>query len=319
MKAITRRIKEKAEEIGFSKIGVAKAVILDEGGVRLRDWLARGFHGNMQWMEVAPEKRADPAKILPGVKSVISVALNYYCDREHPDDPSVGKISRYAWGDDYHDIVGKKLEELLRFILETLPGSEGKAYVDTGPVMEKVWAQRAGLGWQGKHTNIITTEFGSWVFLGELLLTAELEYDEPATDHCGSCTLCIEACPTAAIVEPYVVDSNKCISYLTIEHRGEIAEELGEHFSRWLYGCDICQDVCPWNEKFSIASNVQGFAPRESLMSIKLPTIQGMSQTEFSTTFSKSAVKRTKLSGLRRNAELLLSKTTIEQNTKEVL
>jgi epoxyqueuosine reductase len=260
----------------------------------------------MDWMERNPGRRSDPREILPGARSVISLAMNYYTGARHSNDPAAGKISRYAWGDDYHDIVRPKLLELLAYIRSIEPGSEGVVYVDTGPVLEKAWAARAGVGWEGKHTNVITQEFGSWVFLGEIILSTELEYDPPATDHCGTCTLCIEACPTDAIVEPYVLDSNRCISYLTIEHRGEIAAELGEKFDRWIYGCDICQDVCPWNEKFSVKTGAAGFAPRAATIAPELRHVAEMEQDEFSKTFSKSPVKRTKLSGMRRNAATVL-------------
>jgi epoxyqueuosine reductase len=232
----------------------------------------------------------------------------------HTEAEGTGKISRYAWGDDYHDIVEKRLAILLEFILKQSPGARGKVYVDTGPVMDKVWAQRAGIGWIGKHTNVISLEYGSWIFLGEIILDIELEYDAPATDHCGTCSLCIEACPTGAIVEPYVVDANKCISYLTIEHRGDIAQELGSKFGHWLYGCDICQDVCPWNRKFARETEVKRFFPRKYNITPKLNAIAAMTQEEFSKKFSKSPVKRTKLAGLKRNAQVLL-KNASEHDT----
>jgi epoxyqueuosine reductase len=263
------------------------------------------------------DRRGDPREILPGARSVLSVAMNYYTEGRHSDDPDAGKISRYAWGDDYHDIVKPKLLELLAYIQTNVPGTEGVVYVDTGPVLEKAWAARAGIGWEGKHTNVITQEFGSWVFLGEIILSIELDYDAPATDHCGTCTLCIEACPTDAIVEPYVLDSNLCISYLTIEHRGEIAAGLGEKFDRWIYGCDICQDVCPWNEKFSIITSAGGFAPRAATIAPELNHVAEMQQDEFSRTFSKSPVKRTKLSGLRRNAATVLAARHAADEQKE--
>jgi epoxyqueuosine reductase len=260
-------------------------------------------------MEPNFEKRADPRNILPDARSVIAVALNYFTPAQHNSDQSVGKISRYAWGDDYHDVLTARLETLLGYIHSIEPASEGKLYVDTGPVMDKAWAQRAGVGWKGKHTNVITQEYGSWVFLGEIILNLELEYDEPATDHCGTCTLCIEACPTQAIVEPYVVDSNRCISYLTIEHRGEIPADLGEKFEGWIYGCDICQDVCPWNQKFSTVAPVKEFQPREQNLNPEPKAILEMNQEQFSERYRKSPIKRTKLAGLKRNARIVLSST----------
>jgi epoxyqueuosine reductase len=307
MKELTRQIKNKALELGFSKIGIAKAEPLVQEGKNLREWLNKGYHGTMQWMEKKFEKRTDPTVILPGAKSIISVAMNYYAEVQHSQDGSVGKISRYAWGDDYHEIVSGRLNQLLSYIMKIKPGIIGKVYVDTGPMMDKVWAQRAGIGWEGKHTNVITQEYGSWVFLGEIILNLELEYDTPATDHCGSCTLCIEACPTQAITDPYVVDARLCISYLTIEHRGEIAEKLGEKFDRWVYGCDICQDVCPWNEKFSIITPVEEFHPRSYNVAPQLTELTHFTQEEFSSRFKQSPIKRAKLSGLRRNAGINLS------------
>lgn len=304
---LTRQVKQFAYDIGFSKIGIARADHLDEESERLREWLARGYHGTMKWMETKSEKRADPRNILANARSVISVALNYYTPDQHSGEQSTGKISRYAWGDDYHDILTKRLRELLEYIKTIETKAEGKVYVDTGPVMDKVWAQRAGIGWEGKHTNVITQEYGSWVFLGEIILNLVLEYDESATDHCGSCTLCIEACPTAAIVEPYVLDSNRCISYLTIEHRGDVPEELAINFDQWIYGCDICQDVCPWNHKFSTDSVMKEFQPRNGNINPALNDIIGLTEEQFRERYRKSPMKRTKLAGLRRNAQLVMS------------
>jgi epoxyqueuosine reductase len=304
------RIKEKAFELGFQQVGIARAEQLGEEAVNLNEWLSLGYHGTMEWMKKDAEKRSDILLVLPNAKSVISVAMNYCTDVEHVEADGTGKISRYAWGDDYHGILEKRLTALLQFIREQSPGVQAKIYVDTGPVMDKVWAQRAGIGWIGKHTNVISQEHGSWIFLGEIIVDLELEYDAPATDHCGSCSLCIEACPTDAIVEPYVVDSNKCISYLTIEHRGEIAPELGAKFKHWLYGCDICQDVCPWNHKFAEETELKEFHPRPHNIAPDLNSIVMMTQDEFSAKFSKSPIKRTKLAGLKRNATVLLENAT---------
>lgn len=304
---ITESIKSEARRLGFQKVGIAGAEELAGESGRLAEWLDRGYHGTMDWMEKNREKRVDPEKVLPGVKSVLVAGMNYYTDIPHSSANGAGKISRYAWGDDYHTVLGERLRKLLDYSLALVPGSGGRTYVDTGPVMEKAWAQRAGIGWQGKHTNIITGDLGSWIFLGVMLLDIELETDRPATDHCGSCTLCIEACPTEAIVRPYVLDSNRCISYLTIEHRGEIAAELGEKFDRWIYGCDICQDVCPWNEKFSRGSGEAGFAPREHAVAPDLETVAGMSPAEFNVQYRKSPIKRTKHAGMVRNALVALN------------
>jgi epoxyqueuosine reductase len=302
----TDRIKSKALELGFTKVGIARAEELTQEALRLRQWLGRGFHASMEWMARNVEKRADPRRIVPGARSVICVAMNYFTPTAHVNEPGIGKISRYAWGDDYHDIVGDKLKALWSWLQKEFPGVEGRYYVDTGPVMEKVWAQRAGIGWIAKHTNVITQEVGSWVFLGEVITTLELEYDEPATDHCGTCTLCIEACPTGAIVEPYVVDSARCLSYLTIEHRGEIEGNVRERFENWIYGCDICQDVCPWNHKFAAATDEHGFSPREWNVAPRLEEWSGMTQEEFSEKFKRSPIKRTKLAGLKRNIQVVL-------------
>jgi epoxyqueuosine reductase len=220
MDSMTSRVKSKALALGFTGVGIASAGILEEEGARLRDWLDRGYQGSMGWMVRTVAKRSDPRLVLPGARSVIAVAVNYYADVPHRGGAGSGKISRYAWGDDYHDVLGAKLDEFRDWLVSENPGTEARVYVDTGPVMDKAWAVRAGIGWLGKHTNVITREMGSWVFLGEILTTLNLDADVPAEDRCGTCTLCIEACPTGAIVKPYVVDSNLCLSYLTIEHRG---------------------------------------------------------------------------------------------------
>lgn len=311
----TKKIKSKALELGFTKVGIAKAEPLDEAAKYLREWLNRGYHGTMEWMARNIEKKTDPRLIVPNAKSVICVAMNYCTPTQHSTKADVGKISRYAWGDDYHDIVTERLKKLFAWIQQEFPGAEGRYYVDTGPMMDKVWAQRAGIGWIAKHTNVITQEVGSWVFLGELITTLELEYDEPATDHCGTCSLCIEACPTNAIVEPYIVDSNKCLSYLTIEHRGEIVGEVTEQFENWIYGCDICQDVCPWNHKFSTETSEGGFKPREWNVAPKFEEWKEMTQEEFSLKFKGSPIKRTKVAGLRRNIGIILEH---QRDAKEI-
>lgn len=297
-----QKIKAKAIDLGFTKVGIAKAEPLDEEARHLQEWLSRGYHGTMEWMSRNLDKRIDPRNIVAGARSVVCVALNYYTPVKHANENGVGKISRYAWGDDYHDILTEKLKRLWSWMQEEFPGVEGRYYVDTGPVMDKVWAQRAGIGWIAKHSNVITQEYGSWVFLGEIITTLDLDCDSPATDHCGDCTLCIEACPTEAIVEPYVVDSNRCISYLTIEHRGEIAEALARRFEGWVYGCDICQDVCPWNEKFSATTLEDSFLPREWNISPDLQELGKLSQEEFTKRYKGSPMKRTKREGLVRNA-----------------
>ena len=257
----------------------------------------------MSYMARDPEKRTDPRALLPSAKSVVSVALNYYSPEEHSTNRHTAKISRYAWGDDYHDVLREKLKALLNWIQERDPGVQGKICVDSSPTMDKAWAVRAGLGWIGKHTNLITKELGSWVFLGELLLSIELEYDdfiEP--DHCGSCTACLEACPTDAFIAPYQIDARRCISYATIELRDdEFPEVLAPHIENWVFGCDICQDVCPWS-RFSKAGGEPRFAPRPDVVAPQLADLVDISDEEFSSRFRGSAIKRAKAAGLRRNA-----------------
>lgn len=301
--SVAERIKQKALEIGFQKIGIVAAMPLREEGEHLKEWLDGGFHGQMAWMEREPEKRADPKLIFPEARSMIVVALNYYTPHEHGN--AAGKISRYAWGDDYHDIVTEKLRELLDWIVAEVPEASGRICVDTAPVMDKAWAVRAGLGWLGKHSNVITTDYGSWVFIGEILINLELEYDTTVVDdHCGNCTACLDACPTQAIVAPYVVDSRACISYGTIELREpELPPNIEQNLEGWLYGCDICQDVCPWN-RFQKPTGEKGFEPRNET-SIEPDEILSMSPESYAGRFRKTAIKRAKLSGLKRNAAAL--------------
>jgi len=304
---ISQSIKEKARELGFDKVGIVRAEALTEERHRLEEWLARGFNGEMGWMRREPEKRTDPRVPFPAARSVVALALNYYTAHEHSDDPTTGKISRYAWGDDYHDVVGEKLKSLLLWIKEEWPQTEGKTCVDIQPMMDKAWAARAGLGWIGKHSNLITREYGSWVFLGELLLNLDLEYDtERSEDHCGTCTLCIESCPTNAITEPRVVDSTKCISYATIELREpELPANVAANLNGWLYGCDICQDVCPWN-RFEQPTHETRFEARAGNVNAEISTLLELSPDTYATRFRKSPIKRAKLSGLQRNARALL-------------
>jgi len=317
VKTFTNEIKLKARQLGFDKVGVAPADALTEAGEQLREWLARGFHGQMSYMARDPQRRADPRLLLPSAKSVVSVALNYFRHEKHIDDPDVGKISRYAWGDDYHDVLRDKLKSLLEWIRARDPEVEGKICVDSSPMMDKVWAARAGLGWIGKHTNLITKEFGSWVFLGELLLSIELDYDslvEP--DHCGKCQACIDACPTQAIIAPYQLDATRCISYGTIELReAELPEPIKSNLEGWVFGCDICQDVCPWS-RFSKETGEERLEPREGVAEPKLREMIEMSQEVFSRRFRKSAIKRAKLAGLRRNARAASARREGPQSRK---
>jgi epoxyqueuosine reductase len=301
-------LKERAYAEGFQKVGIVPASTLDRERLRLHEWLKRSYHGEMKWMERDPDKRSNPAALLPGARSVMVVALNYYTPFQHHQEKQTGKVSRYAWGDDYHDVINGKLNSILRWAKQQHPELEGKVCVDIQPMMDKAWAVRAGLGWLGKHSNVITTDYGSWVFIGELILNVELEYDvDQVDDHCGTCTLCIDACPTQAITEPYVVDSNKCISYATIELRGpELPAVVAENLSGWFYGCDICQDVCPWN-RFEQVSAEERFLPREGNVNQSLAEISNLTHEEYVERFRGSAMKRAKLSGLQRNAKALLN------------
>ena len=300
----TEKIKARTLELGFDKVGVVPAGPLPAERERLEEWLRRGYQGEMAWMARDPAQRADPRRLFPDARSVIVAALNYYTPSQHEDNPTTGKVSRYAWGDDYHEVVGEKLRALLQWSKQQWPETEGKVCVDIQPMMDKAWAVHGGLGWIGKHTNLITRDYGSWIFIGELLLNLELEYDEVRVeDHCGECTLCIEACPTDAIVEPYVVDSNKCISHATIESRApRMSTEVVAKLEGWFYGCDICQDVCPWN-RFAQSSSEARFAPRPDNVNANLAEILTLTPESYATRFRHSAMKRAKLAGLRRNAE----------------
>jgi len=301
---LAENIKQRALFEGFNKVGIVGAESLDDEGRRLKEWLARGHHGEMRWMARDVHKRIDPREIFPPARSVVVVALNYFTPHQHQQNPATGKVSRYAWGDDYHDVVKEKLVSLLEWIKEQEPSAEGKVCVDIQPAMDKAWAVRAGLGWLGKHSNVITQEHGSWVFIGELLLNLDLEHErERVDDHCGTCTLCIDACPTAAITEPYVVDSNKCISYATIELRApELPEEMD--LAGWLYGCDVCQDVCPWN-RFEQATSEARFEPREGNVNVELEELMELTPETYAARYRGSAMKRAKLAGLQRNARAL--------------
>ncbi len=307
MVSFTEKIKQKALEIGFHKIGTARAEPLEQEAGHFKNWLDNNFHAEMQWLEREPEKRSDPRLIFAEAKSVIVVALNYFTPHEHEETAEKGKVSRYAWGDDYHDVLKEKLRELLAFIKSIDETADGKICVDTAPVMDKAWAVRAGLGWLGKHSNLITKEYGSWVFLGEILLNLELRYDaEIVENHCGTCTACLDACPTQAIVAPFKVDSRACLSYATIELRSsDFPPEIKEKMNGWLYGCDICQDVCPWN-RFEKPTGEARFEPRADNVSSDLDEILSLSPEKYAEKYRRSAMKRTKLSGLQRNARALL-------------
>jgi epoxyqueuosine reductase len=303
-KEYTKFIKDEALKLGFQSVGVSKAGFLEEEATSLESWLRRGAHGEMSYMEKHFDKRLDPRKLMEGARSVISLSLNYYTDQIQTD-PLAPKISRYAYGEDYHTVIKDKLALLIERIRESIGEVNGRAFVDSAPVLDKAWAKKAGLGWIGKNTNLINKKSGSFFFLAELITDLELEYDiAPTEDYCGTCTRCIDACPTEAIVDPYVVDGSKCISYLTIELKNELPGEFRGKMDNWMFGCDICQDVCPWN-KFSVLHTEPAFKPKPELLGIKSTEWQEITQETFSRVFSKSAVKRTKFAGLKRNIEFL--------------
>ncbi len=297
------KIRSIAFELGFTNFGVAKAAPLEREKKALEEWIKFGHHGTMSWMERNSEWRTDPTKYFPGAKSVISLGMNYYTQNDHSNNSSYGKISNYAWGEDYHDIINERLGKLIEELKILFPNSKFKDCCDTAPVMEKVWAEKAGIGWIGKHTNLITKELGSWVFLSEIITDLELEEDTPGMDFCGSCTLCIDSCPTDALYEPYKLDSKRCISYLTIEHKGNF-DTGTPSLDGWIYGCDICQQVCPWNN-FQSETEESSFQPSEIGTELELEYVNGLDEEDFKLLFKKSPIKRTKLSGLKRNKEKL--------------
>ena len=298
-------IKAEAQRLGFMFCGIAKAEFLEEEAPRLETWLQKGRHGEMQYMENHFDKRLDPRLLVDGAKSVISLALNYYNDQQQ-SDPLAPKISKYAYGLDYHEVIKDKLRELLFFVQDKIGDVGGRAFVDSAPVLDKAWAKRAGLGWVGKNSNLINKKNGSFFFLAELIVDAELGYDvAPTTDHCGTCTRCIDACPTDAIVAPYVVDGSRCISYLTIELKNNIPQEFKGQTDNWMFGCDVCQNVCPWN-RFSTPNNEPAFSPHPDLLGMTQREWLEITQETFQKVFKKSAVKRTKFTGLKRNIEFLV-------------
>lgn len=300
MNKLSQRIKMKADELGFQKVGITKVEFSSENKLNLDQWISKGLHASMQWIENRKEERANIFNYFPDAVSLISVGMNYFSGNTQDDLKSKFKFSNYAWGEDYHSLIKDRLQILLKWIKNTSEEIEGVACVDTSPIMEKSWAQKAGLGWQGKHTNLISRDYGSWLFLGEIILNIPLDYDKPfIEDLCGSCTACIDACPTNAITS-YQLDSNKCISYRTIEHRGEF-DENENNLDGWIYGCDICQEVCPWNEKFSKISPEKSFFPKTEILDWSEKKWMDLDDATFKKLFKGSAVKRTKFSGLQRN------------------
>jgi epoxyqueuosine reductase len=295
-----------SKEHGFDIAGFAKAEPLEREYERYLTWIDKGYQAEMNYMMKNQGKRKDVREILSNAKSVISLGLNYYTPNSYSGIKSNGKVSRYAWGKDYHLVIWKKLFQLIQKLKEIDNTFEGISYVDTGPLMDKAWSVRAGIGWQGKHTNVINKEYGSWFFIANIITNYVFEYSKQVKDFCGSCTACIEACPTKAIIEPYIVDSNRCISYHTIENKGEIPVELKGKFDNWIFGCDVCQDVCPWNIKFSQDTLTTEFYATEERREPNLEMVLNMTEDNFTSIYSNSAVKRTKLKGLRRNAAFLI-------------
>lgn len=305
---LTRRIKEHALALGFDRVGVTSAEPLDDAAAHLAEWLGAGRHGTMRYMEKGAAARRDPRELLPGARSIVSVAVNYFTRARSAGEvgPPGGRVARYAWGRDYHRVLRDRLDELLSAIIDMAPDCEGRVSTDAVPLLEKAIAERAGIGWIGKHTNLITQTHGSWIVLGEVLLTADLDTDLPfALDHCGSCVACIEACPTGAITGPRELDATRCISYATIEHRGKIPDAFRHTISGWLFGCDICQEVCPWN-RFEQETAIAAFRPGDGMSGISLEEMAHLTKDQFRDRFAGTALTRARRDGLRRNARFLL-------------
>jgi epoxyqueuosine reductase len=304
---LSRRIKAEARDLGFDLVGIARAGRVEEAD-RLAEWLAAGRHATMSWLERSFEKRVDPRLLVEGCRSIVSVGLVYH----HPDtsapQPAGAGAATYAWGEDYHRVLKDKLHALLDRGRKIDPSFEGRAFVDSAPVMDRYWAERAGLGWRGKNTLLLNKRLGSYLFLGELLVRADLEPDEPGAEHCGSCTRCIDACPTNAIVEPWVLDASRCISYWTIEHRDALAPAEEAAVGEWVFGCDVCQDVCPWNREAPAAAEPR-LAPRKESWPTTLDGLLTLSEAEFAARFATTAVERTRRRGLVRNAAIVAGNT----------
>jgi epoxyqueuosine reductase len=298
----TELIKTEAKRLGFLSCGISKAAFLEDEAPRLEKWLKNNSHGEMRYMENHFDKRLDPTLLVEGSKSVVSLLLNYFPDKEQTDNSY--KLSKYAYGTDYHFVIKDKLKQLLHFIQDEIGDVNGRAFVDSAPVLDKAWAAKSGLGWIGKHSNLLTQQIGSFYFIAELIIDLDLEHDHATTDHCGTCTACIDACPTEAITEPYVVDGSKCISYFTIELKENIPTEFKDKMDDWVFGCDVCQDVCPWN-RFSKSHSEPLFNPHPELLEMTKKDWEEITEDTFKKVFKNSAVKRTKFSGLERNIKFL--------------
>jgi epoxyqueuosine reductase len=296
-------IKREAKALGFMSCGISKAGFLADEAHKLEQWLNQNRQGKMHYMENHFDKRLDPTLLVPGAKSVVSLLLNYYTE-EKQKDPQAPKVSSYAFGQDYHTVIKDKLRTLLGCLKESIGEIEGRVFVDSAPVMDKAWAAKAGLGWVGKNTNLISKQVGSFFFIAEMIIDVELAYDLPVADHCGSCTACIDACPTDALTAPYQIDGSKCISYATIELKDAIPSSFKDKMEGWMFGCDICQTVCPWN-RFSSQHTEPAFQPKEELLAFTAKDWQELTQETFQKVFQKSAVKRAKYAGLKRNIRFL--------------
>ncbi|NJK87855.1 MAG: tRNA epoxyqueuosine(34) reductase QueG [Bacteroidales bacterium] len=304
-------VKAEALRLGFDDCGISEATYLEEDAVHLKTWLEKGYQGEMRYMDDHFEKRTDPRKLVDGAKSVISVIQNYYTQAKQ-EDPAAPIISKYAYGKDYHKVLKRKLKKLTEFIQKEIAPVNGRAFVDSAPVLDRAWAARAGLGWVGKNSNLISPRLGSFFFIGSLITDIEFEYDTPINDMCGGCTKCLSACPTKAIVRPKVVDGSKCISYYTIEYKGELPESLRERFLNRAFGCDICQDVCPWNRK-APENTVPEFKPVPGLLSMTKKDWTELNEEKYEEMFAGSAVKRTKYSGLKRNIDFWQGRNNLQK------
>jgi epoxyqueuosine reductase len=299
----TQQIKTEAQRLGFSFCGISKSEFLEEEAPRLEKWLNQNMHGEMQYMENHFDKRLDPTLLVEGSKSVISLLFNYYPEKEQRNDTF--KVSKYAYGEDYHFVIKDKLKDIVHFIADEIGEIDARVFVDSAPVLDRAWAKKSGLGWIGKNGMLINKEQGSFFFLAEIILDLELDYDNPMSDHCGTCTACVDACPTEAILPNKVVDGSKCISYFTIELKDKILpKEVKGKFNDWVFGCDICQDVCPWN-RFSLVNNEPKFQPNEMLLNFSKNEWKELTEEIFQEIFKKSAVKRAKFKGLKRNIDFV--------------
>ena len=304
----TKIIKAGAERLGFSFCGISKAEFLEEEAPLLEKWLSNSMNGEMKYMENHFDKRLDPRLLVDGAKSVISLLLNYY-PAEKQETTSIYKVSKYAYGRDYHKVIKKKLKQLHEIILEEIGEVNGRAFVDSAPVLDKAWAKKSGLGWIGKNANLISKQHGSFYFIAELIVDLELEYDSPVKDHCGNCTLCIDSCPTDAIISPQIVDGSKCISYFTIELKDKIPAPYKDKLDDWIFGCDVCQDVCPWN-RFASPNTEKDFQPLPGLLDLKPKEWEEITEEIFNSMFEGSAIKRTGFNGLKRNINANKNRTT---------